>query len=245
MSSPAGTLLVFGATGNTGKYILTHALAAGCWRVVAFVRNPARIPEEVRDKVTIVQGDLNDNAAVAEAVKQHKPTSVIDASSTLPTNPKGRPQNNADRAKFVRTVYDALSSEGRISQCSLVILGGVVLPEPGGSVPGCMPSTINCLVRCCVPSLYTQFTELMAWMWTKSDPAFSFIYVRAGHIVQEPSRGVLVPEGTGGSGAGPRSKASFTDMAQALVSLAGSEGKPWARKALYLNYAPAGTGAAK
>ena len=60
-------LTIFGATGGTGKLLVEQALAAG-HEVVAFVRNPAKLMIK-HERLTIVQGELADQAAVERAVQ--------------------------------------------------------------------------------------------------------------------------------------------------------------------------------
>ncbi len=62
-------LLVFGATGGTGRALLNQGLEQG-HQVTAFVRNPAAL--EARPGLTIVQGDVTDAAAVGRAVAGHE-----------------------------------------------------------------------------------------------------------------------------------------------------------------------------
>jgi putative NADH-flavin reductase len=62
-------LVVFGATGGTGRAVLDAALAHG-HRVTAFVRDPAKLTlEHVR--LTVVRGDVLDADAVARAMPGH------------------------------------------------------------------------------------------------------------------------------------------------------------------------------
>lgn len=60
-------LVVFGAGGGTGRLLVARAAAAG-HRVVAVVRDPARLGPVPPD-VTVVAVDLTDPAAVAAAVR--------------------------------------------------------------------------------------------------------------------------------------------------------------------------------
>lgn len=228
---------MFGGTGNTGKYVLSQAVDAG-WNVVAFVRNSERIPAELRSRLTAFTGDLNDVAAVAEAVHKHKPHAIIDASSALPTNPRGQPQNNADRTKFLPAIYEALRADGRIADCSVIVLSGQVLPEPGGRTPNCIACTILCLIRCCAPSMWARLSKTLSWLFHDTAPDFRFVYIRAGMLVPNAaSRGTVVPLLTDrGSPTGP---VTCSDMAAAMLVLAGydSSQRQWARKAVYMNYA--------
>jgi len=58
-------LLVFGATGGTGRALLDQGLAQG-HQVTAFVRNPAALA--ARPGLTIVEGNVADAAAVGRAM---------------------------------------------------------------------------------------------------------------------------------------------------------------------------------
>jgi putative NADH-flavin reductase len=77
--SEVRNLLVYGATGKAGRLVLERASAQG-WAVTAFVRNPAKVPEALRSKVTIYKGDLCDAASVSTAVRTCRPHAIIDAS---------------------------------------------------------------------------------------------------------------------------------------------------------------------
>jgi len=60
-------LLVFGASGATGKMVIAQARAAG-HLVTAFVRNPASLAME---GLRVIVGDGTDSAAVAAAIPGH------------------------------------------------------------------------------------------------------------------------------------------------------------------------------
>lgn len=62
-------LIIFGASGATGRLLTEQALAAG-HRVTAFVRNPANLDIQ-HPLLTKRAGDALDEAAVREAVKGH------------------------------------------------------------------------------------------------------------------------------------------------------------------------------
>jgi len=52
MTKPVSrTMLVYGATGRAGRLVAERALLEG-WAVSAFVRNPDKVPEALRSKVT-------------------------------------------------------------------------------------------------------------------------------------------------------------------------------------------------
>lgn len=60
-------VLIFGATGGTGKQLVVQALAQG-HTVTAFVRNPAKLAIEA-PCLTIVRGDVLDRASVDSTVR--------------------------------------------------------------------------------------------------------------------------------------------------------------------------------
>ena len=61
------TVLVAGATGQTGRLIVTELLAIG-YSVRALARDAAKARQTLGDKVEIVQGDVRDPASLAAAI---------------------------------------------------------------------------------------------------------------------------------------------------------------------------------
>jgi putative NADH-flavin reductase len=59
-------LVIFGASGGTGRMLVERALAAD-HRVTAVVRDPARLPLR-HDRLSTVQADVMDTGAVADAI---------------------------------------------------------------------------------------------------------------------------------------------------------------------------------
>jgi putative NADH-flavin reductase len=62
-------IIVFGATGGTGKLIVTQALAKG-HSVTAFARTPEGLPKDPH--LRVIQGDVFDFGAVVDAVRGHR-----------------------------------------------------------------------------------------------------------------------------------------------------------------------------
>ena len=60
-------LIIFGATGGTGRELLTQALDEG-HHVVAFARNPAKIDDIKHANLQVIRGDVLDSTAVEKAV---------------------------------------------------------------------------------------------------------------------------------------------------------------------------------
>ena len=61
-------LIIFGATGNTGKLLVEQALAAGN-QVVAYIRNPIKLNMK-SERLTIIQGELADEEKIESALKE-------------------------------------------------------------------------------------------------------------------------------------------------------------------------------
>jgi putative NADH-flavin reductase len=61
-------LTIFGATGGIGTRLVRRALDAG-HDVTAVVRDPERMPADLRERATVVQADVMDPGAIEEAVK--------------------------------------------------------------------------------------------------------------------------------------------------------------------------------
>ena len=51
-------LLILGATGSLGRHVLRQAVAAG-HDVTVFVRTPCKLPQEMRERVSVHKGDLS------------------------------------------------------------------------------------------------------------------------------------------------------------------------------------------
>jgi hypothetical protein len=228
-------MLIYGATGKTGRLVMARALEEG-WAVWAFVRNPDKVPETLRSRVTIVRGDLCDAAAVSGAVRSSKPTAIVDASSALPFgHAKGQPANNADRGIVTKATVEALQAEERLGECVLLIVGGQLLPEPGGAIHKWSMAALAWLLGTVIArKAWREATELIRWCFQDTPRDFRFVYARMGHMVEEPTRGTLRPEPTPNNI--QRGPASYCDVADAFVELASDETRAWEHKALFFNY---------
>jgi uncharacterized protein YbjT (DUF2867 family) len=66
MTSQPQRVALFGATGKIGRHVVDQLLTNG-HDVTAYVRNPARL-DLTHPKLTVIQGELGDAAAVASAM---------------------------------------------------------------------------------------------------------------------------------------------------------------------------------
>lgn len=79
-------LVIFGASGATGKHLVSQALKSG-HVVTAFVRNPAKLTI-THDRLILVQGDVNNYRQVEDAVKnQQAVISALGVSKALKHDP--------------------------------------------------------------------------------------------------------------------------------------------------------------
>ena len=234
-TSPSRTMLVYGSTGRAGRLVVERALSDG-WAVAAFVRNPDKVPEALRSKVTLVKGDLSDAAAVSAAVRSTRPNAIVDASSALPFgHAKGQPVNNADRGVITKATVQALEADGRLADCVLVVIGGQLIPEPGGTIDKWSVAALAWVASTfLMRKQFREAEEVVRWCFQEAPSAFRFVYARLGSMVEEPSRGSLRPEPTPKNI--QRGPASYCDVAHALVGLASDGARTWERKALFFNY---------
>lgn len=97
-------LLIFGATGGTGRILVDKALAAG-HDVVAYVRNPDRLPTS-HDRLRVVQGHLSDAAAISESVRG------VDAVITVLSQPVFGGPKDLPIASGSRAIVAAMHEHG-------------------------------------------------------------------------------------------------------------------------------------
>ena len=233
------TLLVLGATGKAGRLVVERALGRG-WSVAAFVRNPDKLPAALRGRVTVIAGDLRDADAISAAVRSSRPDAIIDASSSLPFgHAKGQPANSADRGVITRATVTTLEAEGRLPDCVLVVVGGQLIPEPGGTIEKWSVAVLAFVLRTFLMRGPMREAEaLVRWCFEGAPRDFRFVYARLGQMLEQPSRGALRAEPTRNNI--QHGAASYCDVADALIQLAGDETRGWERKALFFNYAGAG-----
>jgi hypothetical protein len=123
----------------------------------------------------------------------------------------------------------------RALACALLVVGGQLVREPGGTIDALGVATMAWVLRTFVMRRMIQEAEtLVQWCFEGAPPAFRFVYARMGQMVDAPSRGSLRAQPT------PKNiqhgSASYVDVADAFVRLAGDAARTWERKAVYFNY---------
>ena len=114
-------LIVFGATGRTGRHVWRNALDRG-HDVTAFARSPHKI--ERAAGLRVVQGDVMDAASVAVAVAGHDAVIVALGSRNL--------RDRTTLATGTSNVVDGMTRHG-VER--LVVLSAAGLGESRGQVP--------------------------------------------------------------------------------------------------------------
>lgn len=101
---PPARITVFGATGGVGRHVVTQALTAGL-HVTAYARDPDGLATD-NPELTVIQGQLSDQAAVRRAVSGAD--AVISAlGPSLSRKATGMPLVDG-----TRTIVDAMTAEG-------------------------------------------------------------------------------------------------------------------------------------
>ena len=97
-------LVVFGATGRTGRRVVELACSRG-HSVVALVRSRATVPSEWTS-VTLVEGDVLDPAAVARVIRRAPVIATLGGTEAL--------------AKGMQVIVDAMKARGERRLLSVV-----------------------------------------------------------------------------------------------------------------------------
>ena len=115
---PPSRLLIIGATGGTGRQLVTQALERG-YAVTALVRDPSGIQVD-HPKLTVAGGDVLDAGSVEKAVRGqdavlcalgHKRSGVGDRAARVADQPR------RERSTPSRSRYRELSSDGTHCPC--------------------------------------------------------------------------------------------------------------------------------
>ena len=134
-------VLVTGATGFTGGH-LARMLAARGNAVRALVRDPSRAESLVRSGIDVVQGDLREPAALADAVRNTEVVYHIAATYREAGIPKDT--YRAINAVAVRQLVEAAAAArvSRVVHCSTVGVHGDIEHPPAGEHAPLKPGDI-------------------------------------------------------------------------------------------------------
>src|SRR5438552_10859374 len=135
-------VVIFGATGQTGRLLTERGVAKG-HQVTAFVRDPARM-DLPGGSARVIQGDVLDSAAVDRAVAGQEAVLVALGTAARRGSPQVLPQG-------IRHILDAMERHGvrRI----VVLSAAGALHEPVGSIVGSLGLI---LARAFLPGVYRE-----------------------------------------------------------------------------------------
>ncbi|CAK1582662.1 unnamed protein product [Parnassius mnemosyne] len=170
-------IVIFGSTGMTGLCTIEAALKKGL-QVRAFVRDPAKIPDHLKDKVEAFKGDVLKPDSVANAVEGTDGVVV-----TLGTRESLAP--TTDLSEGLKNILDAMKAKS--VKTVTVCLSSFLLCDPKD-----------------VPEHYGPVTDDHRRMYEalKENP-LNWVAVNPPQILEEPSREMTIvinpqksPEGT-------------------------------------------------
>lgn len=193
-------LVVFGATGITGAYVLRQALAEGM-SARAVARSPDRLPADLArdDRLEVTAADVTDAEAVSRALEG---ADLVFAALGY----KGRPE----RPTLLPFVQEVVRSMREGGAGRFVYQASALNPEPGR--PNALP------LRLLRPAAAWALNT--AGIWSEHDAVIRFLVedaadldwtvTRAGRLSDTESRGELVVRASPGGGVIYRDLAAFS-----------------------------------
>ncbi|HSM57677.1 MAG TPA: SDR family oxidoreductase [Candidatus Sulfomarinibacteraceae bacterium] len=170
---------IFGATGRTGRYLVEQAVAAG-YHVTAFTRSPHKLDAH-RDRIEIVEGNVQDAAAVEEAV----------AGADAVLSVLG-PTENAPDYQIARGTGHIVEAMAKHGVQRLIISAGAGVSDPNDE-PTLLNKLINVLLSLFSRHVYEDMKRTVALV-RASDVAWTIVRVprlvdgdasgdiKAGHV---------------------------------------------------------------
>jgi putative NADH-flavin reductase len=190
-------LVVFGATGKTGKHIVQQALDAG-HEVIAFARTPSKLGI-THERLRVVQGDVGEPEKVESAV------AAADAVISV-LGPAGR----SAPAMLNRGTQNIIAAMKKYGLRRLVIALGAGIGDPNDA-PTLVDKLFGTLIRLAAPQAYADTMNTAASV-RSSD--LEWVIVRVPMLTDDPAKG-NVRVGYLGKGVGVR--LSRADMAKFML----------------------------
>lgn len=161
-------LVIFGASGGTGRLLVSQALARG-HEVTAVARNLSALTP--RDGLSLHMADVRDPASLEEVATGHD--AAISAIGSTTRTPQGTYSASA------RSIVDALESQG-VDRFVCVSSGGVHAKDPG------LPLWYRLSIPLFLKDLYRDMAEMERIVRTS---ALDWTIVRSSYLVDTPERG--------------------------------------------------------
>lgn len=160
-------ITIFGATGKTGINVVEKALESG-HTVRAFVRTPSKLGD-LKDKVTIIQGSINDSEEIKDAIDGS------DCVVSVLGHGKGTPANMQTDA--IKNIITAMNTSG--VKRLIALTGAGVYAQ--GDKPTFLNNTVSAILKLVAKSVFEDglnYTEEI----TKSD--LNWTVLRAPVLLQ-------------------------------------------------------------
>ena len=171
-------IIVFGATGKTGRHVLRHALDRG-HNVTAFTRSAARIED---DRIQIAVGDVLNARDLGQAIIDHDAAIVVLGSSGL--------RDRSTLSEGTRNVVNAMAEQGTKR---LIVLSAAGVGDSWGQISLLAKIMFKTLLR-------NIYADHAAQERVVTDSALDWTVVRAAVLNDNP--------GTGSWQAGPNIRAA-------------------------------------
>ncbi|SUZ33288.1 hypothetical protein ROE7235_03057 [Roseibaca ekhonensis] len=198
------TIAVFGATGQTGRHVLNHALQQG-HGVRALARDPGKLRIK-NDRLTVIAGDFDNVEALRETVMGA--THVICCAGGT----YGKGYDRGMMTRFIARIWPILDAEASVR--TFLFQSVFFVPEPDGS----NPAILKLLAP--VAAYFTGATEMLRdntavtkFIAANRDVAFDTIVTRPGKIVDKQGGALLVASRTASFAA-----ITFADLGAFTVS---------------------------
>ena len=210
-------ITIFGATGSLGRECLQQAVAEG-HEVTVLVRSPAKLPEDLKKQIIVVEGNGLDAADVSKAMAA-SPDAVLFAVGVDRNSPEDLCTN------VTKNIISAMSDS---RHCKLIWCGGgsTFVEEDqitfGAKVVEKIARTFMAL---------RHFDKEHQYQLLQQHPEVDWIGVRPLQMRRGPKLGIYRLGFDTFSG---RSKISFADCAHAMLKMLHDD--RWLRKAPIIQY---------
>ena len=172
-------IVIFGATGVTGRYLVEQALDQG-YDVTAFARNPAVVTTR-HVRLSIVRGDVFDPATVQEAVaNQDAVLCTIGGHDRLRVALSGHPREPGLCTIGTRNILDAMKTLG-VSR--LICLSACGIGDSKGRIPVIFRNVIFPLL------MKEEYEDKEAQEQLIRHSTLDWTIVRASRLTNGPRRG--------------------------------------------------------
>ncbi|WP_019956101.1 NAD(P)-dependent oxidoreductase [Yoonia vestfoldensis] len=181
------TIGIFGGTGQTGRHALHHALQLG-YAVRVLARDPGKLNVQ-HDRLTVVQGDFENVAALRETVKGT--THVICCAG----GSYGKGYDKGMMTRFIARLWPLLCAEPSLK--AFLFQSVFFAPEPDGSNP--------LILKLLAPpaAFFTGASEMlkdngavMRFLAANRSDTFGSIVTRPGKLVEKTGGVALVASRT-------------------------------------------------